>query len=131
MPFISPALDFFSLSVQKRYGLPDSYGGVIFGWCRFGDDDWRQAVYQRRTIRKDYWTKTYHPAKGRGWCKMKYYYTKNPRYIPQQNNRNKFGDAMRAWQSLTDEQKKVYSITMGDRGLNPHNKFIRQYMKSH
>jgi hypothetical protein len=131
MPIISPAHDFYSFTVKKRFGRPNSLGNAIFGWSSFGDYDWRADIYQKRYKRSDYWTKTHQPKKGIVYIRERYYYSVGPRTPLQQSYRNKFGDGVRAWQSLTNSQKSVYNDLAKYKPYSGYNKFITDWLKSH
>jgi len=62
--------------------------------------------------------------------RMKFYAPYNPNTPQQQYWRNKMREAVRAWQNLTDEEKKSYNIRGSKRGLPGYNLFISEYLKS-
>lgn len=95
-------------SVRKKLGrsdLPDPLG--LFG------------IWQMRMTKR-----------GKVPIRMKFYTPTNPRTVPQQANRQKFADAMAAWQELTDEQKDAYNVRAKKRGWFGRNLFIREYYQS-
>jgi len=49
----------------------------------------------------------------------------------QQTNREKFADAVVAWQSLTQEQKKQYNQSTHGKHMSGYNLFLGKYLKSH
>lgn len=57
-----------------------------------------------------------------------YYITRNPRYEPQQINRQKFADAIIGWQGLTDEQKAIYNKRVEKLQMSGYNLYIKEYM---
>jgi hypothetical protein len=61
--------------------------------------------------------------------KMKFYAPYNPNSEAQQYWRNKLREAVRAWQNLTSEQKKLYNIRGSKRGRRGYNLFISEYLK--
>ena len=63
--------------------------------------------------------------------RMKFYKPSNPRTILQQANRQKYADGVLGWQSLTDEQKKVYNDNVKGRCLSGYNLYIKEYLLSH
>lgn len=130
MPIISPFKEFYSAAVQKRYGRPNSCAEAVCGWSQCGDDDERAAVYQKRHRRADFWRPGYTPKKGIGFCKERYYYGHNPQTLSQQFNRNRFGDAVRAWQMLTNEEKSVYNKIAVKLSKSGYNLFIASWLKS-
>lgn len=131
MPIIDPFDDFYSLGIQRRFTRPVEFGQLVCGWSQFGDEDYRFGVYQKRVRRGNFWTNSLKIKKGFGYCKMKYYMTANPKTVSQQANRNKFGDAVRAWQNLTDDQKSVYNKLATRENKSGFNIFIAEWVKSH
>lgn len=75
-----------------------------------------KGIYQMRL------TKT-----GKRPIKMKFYTPTNPQTVAQQNNRQKFADAMTAWGALTEPQKDSYTERAKKVGLFGWNLFIREY----
>jgi hypothetical protein len=79
-----------------------------------------RGIYQQRMTRK-----------GKRTIKMKMYAPTNPQTVLQQTNRQKFADAVIAWQALTNEEKNVYNQLKYPDQMSGYNKFISQYLKSH
>lgn len=77
------------------------------------------GIYQMRM------TKT-----GKRPIKMKFYTPTNPRTVAQQANRNKFADAMTAWQALTAGDKAQYNKRAKKKGMFGRNLFIREYFSN-
>ena len=65
--------------------------------------------------------------RGKVPIKMKFYTPYNPQTEAQEANRQKFADAMTAWQALTTEQKNAYDIRARRIGMFGRNLFIREY----
>ena len=74
------------------------------------------GIYQMRMTKR-----------GKVPVKMKFYRPTNPRTPAQQANRQKFTDAMAAWQSLTQPQKDVYNTRAKKRSMFGWGLYIREY----
>jgi hypothetical protein len=74
------------------------------------------GIYQMRMTKR-----------GKVPIKMKFYTPSNPNNLDQQFWRNKFRNAMAAWQLLTSEQKTAYNVRAKHIGLFGRNLFIREY----
>jgi len=59
-----------------------------------------------------------------------FYITKNPRYAPQQANRQKYADGITAWQLLTDEQKEIYNKRAIGKKMFGYHLFLKEYLLS-
>jgi len=59
-----------------------------------------------------------------------FYITKNPRYAPQQANRQKYADGITAWQLLTDEQKEIYNKRAIGKRMFGYHLFLKEYLLS-
>ena len=57
-----------------------------------------------------------------------FYITKNPQTEPQQDNRQKFANAVLAWQGLTQVQKNQYNKLATGRHMSGYNLFIHWFM---
>lgn len=62
--------------------------------------------------------------------RMKFYKPSDPKTIPQQANRSKFGDAVLAWQNLTYQQKQEYNRQASGNRFTGYHLFIRLFMLS-
>lgn len=63
-------------------------------------------------------------------AKLPWFVTKNPRTIPQQANRGKFGNAVAAWHNLTESERIVYNIESKKTRGTGFNLFIKNYMRA-
>lgn len=107
--FISASPFFMGFGMSKKIGKPTSPDplGVM-------------GIYQMRMTKR-----------GKVPIKMKYYVPYNPETVPQQANRQKFADAMTAWQALTAPEKTAYNKRARNIGLFGRNLFIREYYPQH
>lgn len=131
MAIIKPAEEFYSFTVQKRYGKPYGFGQLIFAFNRFGDDDEKTGIYQRQPKRLNFFDGISNKKGHNIYRRLKYYYPSNPNTPAQESNRSKFADAVAAWQALTDEEKSAYNNNNRVSRMSPYNKFISDWLKSH
>ena len=131
----------FSDEATGRLGLPRCYGEGQYGFSKYGDKD-------LFLIREGYGVAVYGNSeygdveKVNGVYRIAYDYGKrynervrnkvapNPRTIPQQENRQKFKEAVAAWYDLTDEQRALYNKEAKFRRLNGWNLFIKTTLLS-
>ena len=109
---------------MSHYGEEDIYfGTALFGACHFGDTDFGHGFL---------FSGIYRTGKLNGQRKefrQKYYFPYNPRSPSQVKNRNKFAEAVKAWQDLTNEEKMFYNKLKGYRKMSGYNYFISLYLK--
>jgi len=131
----------FSFVPRKRFGVFRKYGTAQFGFSNFGEDD----IYY---IRTPYGSATYgvdifgdvvllsgiyrtDNVTGRTkYYREPYYIPKNPRTVSQQSNRQKYKNAVAAWQALTNSQKEVYNMRARNKKFSGYNLFIKEYLLS-
>jgi len=77
------------------------------------------GIYQMRMTKR-----------GKVPIKMKFYAPTNPRSIAQQANRQKFTDAMTAWQALTAAERKMYNDRAKRRSMFGWGLYIREYYQA-
>ena len=131
----------FSNLPRKRFGPYNHYGSMQYGYSAYGDED----LY---FIRNEYGTNSFGNSiygdcillsgiyqrrkklNGLTIARLDYYFPKNPRYIPQQANRQKMSNAVASWQSLTTEQKQVYNERAIKLPMSGYNLYLREYLLS-
>ena len=86
------------------------------------------GIYQRYHRKKYSMYQTGHPKEKVLCRRLKFYTPTNPRTVLQQANRNKFANAMSAWQALTTEQKKVWNDKAQKLPMRGYNLFIKNFM---
>jgi hypothetical protein len=117
MAIINPVKLFNVPGIVKRYGKPNQFGQVVYGWSWFGNTDEKIDVYRLRH---------YNSKKMSG--NLPYYMTANPQTEEQQTNRAKFSNAVASWQNLTDEEKNAYNELSTGTNKSGYNIFISRYM---
>lgn len=108
----------YALRIQKRMGYSQGVGAPVLGGSEIGRMDGITGIYQIRR------TKT----SGEIQVLSRETTPGNPRTFLQQSNRNKFGDAMRAWQSLPSSEKEIWNNKAKYKKQTGHNLFIKNYM---
>jgi hypothetical protein len=99
---------FFAFGVSGKIGKPGA------------PDPWGvNGIWQMRMTRR-----------GKVPIKEKFYVPYNPQTEAQQANRQKFADAMAAWQALTTEQKAEYNARAKRRQMFGWGLFIREYYQA-
>ena len=104
---------------QPKYLALDEIGAFRVGIGEVGAVHEINGIYHRR-----------HNAHGITIAKEKWYCTKNPRTVPQQANRGKFGEAVAEWHGLTEQQRAVYNIESKNTRGTGFNLFIKKYMSA-
>jgi hypothetical protein len=129
------------LGAENKLGGNRCFGQIIPGDSYFGDGPLVFKCKQEapRTpgqplhndnIEIDGVYQTRHKESGKSTWRIGWFVTKNPRTIPQQANRGKFGNAVAAWHELTDEQRAVYNIESKNTRGTGFNLFIKKYMSA-
>lgn len=118
------------VTIANRMGRGAGYGFARRGDAGYGDIRRFGGVYQRRLAgfkrsAADDTTKHYYT-----YTKMRYYRPTNPRTELQQAGRNKFADAVAAWNLLTTVEKSVYNERGKKNNRIGRNIFISEYMAS-
>lgn len=121
----------YGIMIRKKFGDSKAsisggyYGEAEFGTGGFGSTDpnpnaWCYGIYQQRRC-----------SDGIRCVQMKFYKPTNPQTEAQQAQRAKITAAVTAWQSLTDEQKKVYNDNAVKYHITGYNLFCKEYLLSH
>jgi hypothetical protein len=141
MPEVEGIDKFISVIPRKRFGIFCKYGTSQYGFSKYGDNDiyfirtcYGVAIYGfdifadviplsgiYRTDNVTGETKVYREP---------YYITRNPRTSAQQAQRQKFGNAVRAWQALTQNDKNVYNTRAKYKPYSGYNLFLKEYLSS-
>lgn len=110
----------FSLSARKKQGFPNLCGGSICAWTECGVNLPSAGIYRiwrrfskKKQQRMDFYDYNLNPA---------------PSTLA---NRLRFGNAVRAWQALSDPDKKVYNDRAKPLNKYGNNLFITEYIKTH
>lgn len=130
MTIISPTEGCRSVVQRGKVGDFARYGKVYYGHAKYGLSFEEAGIYQMRTIKMgepSVGTK-YHYKKRP--IRMKFYQPTGEPSAEQTTLRNKFGDAIVAWQALTAEQKMVYHTRAVGLRMSGYNLFLREYMLS-
>lgn len=111
-----------AVNFQLELTPPHSKLFSFYASGKIGEADWPNphghfGIYQMR-MHKD----------GKKPIRMKFYEPTNPQTEDQQANRNKFADAMAAWQALTSEEKAPYYTQAKRVQMLGHNLYIKRYM---
>lgn len=119
MAIIEGTNKILSLHAQKRLGFSQDFGSAFFGFVQFGESNKYAGIWQRKKTKA-------------GWkiSREAFYWPTNPSSTAQQSRRSLFAASIAAWQSLTDEQKRVYNRKAEKRRISGYNLFIKFYMNS-
>jgi len=112
-------LGFSDLGDSDIYFIRKPLGICTLGNCELGDSILFSGFFRSRMFKYK-----------RSYERLRYYIPKNPRYIPQQANRQKMADAVAAWQALTSEQKALYNKNAIGKRFSGYNLFIREHLLS-
>lgn len=120
MAFVKGFDKLLSLQVTQRFGLPNGFGHVYFGWSEFGDYNDYAGVYAKRTT-----------PNRKGTVKMRHTWPVNPNTEGQQTWRGIFRDGVTAWHNLTTEEKAVYNKDARQYQFEGFNLFMRKWLYEH
>ena len=108
------------------YGLEDiylfftEYGNTTSGVDKYANILLLSGIYRTDNVTGK--TKIYREP---------FYITKNPRYGPQQANRQKYANGVSAWKLLTQEQKNAYNKRAIGKRFFGYHLFLKEYLLSH
>jgi hypothetical protein len=119
MAVINPATLAVCASVAGKLGRSNGFGGVRFGFSFFGDTCREAGIYRRQPSKK-----------GQVVILQKSYRPTYRNTFPQQTNREKFANAVLAWQNLTTEERLVYNQMKYPVRLSGYHRFMRINMRS-
>ena len=108
-----------ALRIQKKFGYPQGLGALVIGGSDIGRNDGLTGGYQIRRTKKS----------GEIQVLSRDTTPSNPRTYIQQANRNRFGDAMRAWQNLPSAEQEKWKNKVKYTNKRGHNIFIKEYMR--
>jgi len=106
----------YSIRAWGKFYGPYPFGG----WYPTGPGFVSYAIYQRRHV----------------WhgiiCIKEHYYNAPPRDVPWLSPyQQKFSYAIKEWQGLTEEEKKVYHSYSYPIQMSGYHKFLHYYLKEH
>lgn len=118
MAIVEGADKVISLLPQNRFGYSQDFGSSFYGFVQFGESNSYSGIWQRKKTKK-------------GWrvSRQAFYWPTNPRTPAQQSRRGRFAEGVSAWQSLTEEQKRVYNGRAEKRRFSGFNLFMHFYMQ--
>jgi hypothetical protein len=108
-----------SRSIRKKFGRPNGYGEIVFGYSKYGDNNPLAGIYRVRRIQGKLQTE-----------KLPFYYKGSGNTEEQLALRLKFGSAILAWQALTYEEKQPWRVRAYSRHMTGYNAFISDFMKT-
>jgi hypothetical protein len=109
-----------AFEIRGKHGAFNELGQYLAGENELGDCDPLVGIYQRRR------------EKGKQiFINMLHVIPIQPNSEAQISCRTKFGDAVRAWQSLTESERIVYRQSVKAWRKYPYNVYIKTYMATH
>lgn len=119
MAFISPSEGLIAPVQRQKFGRYATYGKESYGKHHYGLSVLQAGIYKRiryqGIVRRVY---------------IPFYPYKITHSEQQTTNRTKFGDAVAAWQALTESQKEVYRSRVIGKPLSGYNLYLREAMLS-
>lgn len=109
-----------SIQAWKKFGSPNCYGGAVFGFSYFGYQNEWAGIYRRRPHKN-----------GVSIVKMAHYCPIYKRTVDQALQRDKFQDAIHAWQALSPEEQEALRKIASRKSKRAYNVFLTQYLKTH
>jgi len=108
-----------SIHPRRKFGSPNGYGWIIYGFSYYGEENDFAGIYRRRRHKK-----------GISIVKMNFYRPPVSRTEGQAAQRDKFLAAVAAWQALTDEQREEKRRLATRRSKRGYNVFLTNYLKT-
>lgn len=108
----------YSAIAHNKIGIPNLFGTTRFGWSEFGVNMIEAGIYIYRRAKKY----------SRSWRRDFYQYARGTS-VARDNASIKFGQAVSAWQALSDSQKMRYNDLAVGKRMHGYNLFISRYMK--
>lgn len=107
-----------SLEFNQKFGLPNGFGLIQFGWSEFGDDNERAGYYQTRP----------RPG-GRILVKTRHYWPVQNPGSAEIARREHFADGVASWQALAPAEKQLYNDMQYPSGQSGFNRFMSYWMR--
>lgn len=119
-----------SLGLHGKLGHPNEYGFNDLGKSQYGEFNPQAGTYRRG--RTGYNNRGYNPERKseRILVQMRDCTPNNPRTVLQQQGRNKFKEAIAAWQALTPLEKATWNATARKKGRYGYHAFITDFLKN-
>lgn len=109
-----------SVCARKKIGWPNGYGEAVLGFTYFGEDNEFYGIYQVRPREN-----------GDIIVKMQFYRPPVQCTEAQGIQRDKFKNALLAWQALSDSEKKVWRDSASRRSRRGYAVFRSNYLNTH
>lgn len=153
MVVINVAEQGIATQIRKKLGNSVRYGKKIYGRFKYGEEETLlgygqygiltyseqkygevrnlYGIYRIRHKRHKYFVKNDKERGTQYIQKEAFHCPSNPQTGPQQANRQKYADAITAWQGLTNNQKEIYNERARYKPYSGYNLYIREYILSH
>lgn len=118
MAVVEPIEALISVESIQKFGLPNLFGWLRFGWSQFGDSNPYSGYYQTRPAKK-----------GRIIVKMKPYWPVQNPGPAEQARRANFAAGVAAWQALDTESKQNYNNMQYPSGQSGFNRFMSLWLR--
>lgn len=120
-----------AITIRGRMGFSPGLGANTLGRARYGEYQPHAGIYQKRVTGYNQTGRIPGRARRAYYVRTRYYAPTNPRTVKQQAHRQKFADAVAAWQLLTPAEKHVYNQQAKRPGQHGYSRFISWYLKNH
>lgn len=142
MPEVVGIDKLLSHAPQQRFGRFNQFGTSQFGFSVYGDEDifiyftqygesrFGVDPYANILLLSGIYRRDNVTGKVR-YYREPFYITKNPRTVPQQAHRHKYGLAVGEWRALTLPEKEVYNTKAKGKRYSGWNLFYKKYLESH
>lgn len=128
MAIVDRMKDLPCLAVRGKHSLPGGLGDFVLGKSQLGYLDEKNGVYQMRHRLKPGVPYTLDKRSPKVAVKCKYYWPPYPGVAGQIASREKFQNAMTAWNALTFEQKAPWKARAAKAHQPMPNLFVKAYM---
>lgn len=110
----------FSVTTQKKFGLPNGLGFITCGVSVLGDENEMAGIYRERRIN------------GKKIIdRMRHYVPTNNQRANQQIWRVYFASVLLSWQNLSQSEKDIWNKKSFPIHMTGYNRYLSYHLKAH
>lgn len=106
-----------NIDMRGKVGRGGGFGRVCFGYNNFGLYSFFFGIYTKKLTKN-----------GKRISKMKFYRSKNPRTLFQQNWRAVYAYAVLLWQQEKEEIKAIFNENAKRKKISGYNLYVKEFL---